>query len=194
MDAISTSDERFSDQRFALTQASAARRRRNRPAHLLVVASVLLLGSAVGALSGRRSRSDALSDLEGERARESRIGALVSELDRLKADQARAGQDASDRIQIHDLEDLAASVGFDPPLGAPRRNERGGRTTPQEIEYEQIRQPLDRLVAWLGAVQERYPRMEVTRLELSPQSRVRKQPRNQPWTLKVVFRMWQTGP
>lgn len=180
------------DLRDRVGAAAARRSAQNRPRHLVILALLLLLVSAITLVLAYRSRQTAMEELDTERARARRVDEIVRELGELKArssnGQPQFGQPlATVRSRI---ETAATRAGLRDPLPVPRTNTDtnvGGRTQVQRVRFTyDVKDPsLDALLQWVTFSMEDVPDLDVYSLKLNPMTT------QGVWSLNIVFSRWE---
>lgn len=175
------------DERFALAAAAAGSERRNRPRHLVIFATILLVASLIylGVAVGERGRARAVV---GRQTREAeRLAAMAAELVKLEqqaAASATGGVGAPMSDLTSRLERFAADAGLVQPLNHRRgAGEPRGGAVLYRYPYD-IRDPsLENVMTWFQKSVEGIPGLEIQSLKIRPEPNA--------WFVQVTFSRWE---
>lgn len=180
------------DDRDELAAVAAAAARRNRPAHLVVAAVVLLFGSLALAGSAFLSRRSAERSLQRYTAENVRAQALIEKINEVRAEtsgEPRPGAGPA-RVGLYDpiptiltrLIDLAREAGITVGAAQEAPPRTAGSFTRREYRYANVTcQSVDDVLRWIRRVGEELPGMQVISLTLVPQ------PATRNWLVSLTF-------
>jgi len=176
------------DQRFELSAIAARDERRNRPAHLLLLATICFVLALLAMIWAALSRASALKTLGDQRFMASQIQQTCGEIVALREHAAKQGDKINQPIsQIRSrLQAIAAESGVKGKVQIPRDEgeERRGPSKRIKFRFDNVQdENLGALLAWLDNAVKELPGVEVYSVSIRPQANV--------WNLSVTFARWE---
>ncbi|MBL8962559.1 MAG: hypothetical protein KF787_11875 [Phycisphaeraceae bacterium] len=184
---------RVDERREQLAASAAMGERRNRPMHLLVLSSALLLVSCVTMLWSMSARNAARSALRSAQDEARTVKALVAEWKGLKADtSSSSGTRPNEPLTTFysRIESAAERAGVRDkiPSAQPQSDTRDARTgaVQKKIRYQRVNDPdLGALVRWLESACQDVPGLQVYSVRIQPMTM------QGMWQMDVTFSRWE---
>lgn len=177
------------DARAEMMFAAAARERRNRPTGLVAGAAALLVIAALAAGLALASRARAAQALRRQAGENERAGALVAELEGLRAEDDSGGLSGTgdpipDLTLFGTLEQLATDRGLAKPQQPNAQSSERGKITVKTYRYQNMRsENLEALLRWVRAATDEVGGLEVFGLDLRSDAAG--------WSMNATFRRWE---
>lgn len=175
------------DDRFAIASSASTTERVNRPRHLVLLATLLLVVSFVYLASATSKRASAMRSMKRQQRDAERVIATAAELatfDQRASTDPTGGFGAPIPLILSRLEGYATEAGLTQSLNHRRgTGETKGGATMYRYPYD-IRDPsLENVMLWIQKCVEGIPGLEVQALKIRPEA--------QAWVVTVTLSRWE---